>query len=189
MHIRPEQIELFKQIMKEAGSLLLSFWSKPVLIMKKGKSIVTPADLAVEKFLIDRLSALVPEANFLAEESGLSGDSTDSYQWVIDPLDGTRNFARHIPYFCISVALTHHDDPLIAAIYNPLLDELFFAIKGQPASCNGTLIRVSQGVVLTESTIVVRPDRMHDIVGQVAAVRHMGAIALDLANLAAGRFD
>lgn len=187
MALRNEQIQLFQEIMKEAGALLLSFWNKPDLkVWQKGKSVASEADIAIEQFLIKRLSALGITTNFCAEESGISGQSSDGYQWVIDPVDGTRNFVRHIPYFCISVALTHHDDPIVGAIYNPLSDELFFAQKGQRATCNGVPLYVAERP-LSEMLVVTR--LATDLTAHVGAVRHMGAIALDMAYLAAGRLD
>lgn len=97
-----------QRIVKEAGKLLLSFWRKPIKRMKKEHSIVTEADLASEKLLIERLEILLPQADFWTEESGAFGTNGSGYHWVIDPLDGTRNFASHIPYFADLILGIHH---------------------------------------------------------------------------------
>lgn len=189
-----------QRIVKEAGKLLLSFWRKPIKRMKKEHSIVTEADLASEKLLIERLEILLPQADFWTEESGAFGTNGSGYHWVIDPLDGTRNFASHIPYFAVSVALTYNNEPVLACIYNPILDELFYARKGAGAFCNGEKIEISPVKSLKEACVAIsisyrsreRIDELsyaQKIASMVAAVRHMGAVALDLANLSIGRFD
>lgn len=186
-------------IVKEAGQLLLSYWKNGVSEKRKSAGYVTEADLAIEAFLKERLHALF-QADFMAEESGTSGDQNNGYRWVIDPLDGTTNFAHRIPYFCISVALTHADEPIIGAVYNPLLDEYFSAIKGRGAMLNGQKIAVSEPRAFSDALIGfgLAYDRRHraDIVDraqtiatQARAVRHFGAVALDLANVACGRLD
>ncbi len=190
----------FKRIVKEAGKLLLSFWVKTIKKFKKREGLVTEADLAAEKLLMKELQNLFPEADFWAEESGQSGTNNNGYKWVIDPLDGTRNLAHHIPYFCVSVALTYHDEPILAAIYDPLRDELFYAQKDKGAFCNDQKISVSHPETFKDSFIAFGVPHLHDrrisiikpvqeLAGMVGAVRHMGAIALDLANTAIGRFD
>lgn len=199
----PSTIELqLKQIIKQAGSLLLSYWhKKEIRINKKAdKSLVTEADLATEKLLITELQKLFPPADFLTEESGQLGSNNNGYRWVIDPLDGTRNFAYHIPYFCISVALTYQNKPIIGVIYNPILDELFYAQEGKGAFCNDQKITIATpssfstsfiafGLSSTAKYRVPMMKAAQKLVGKVAAVRHMGAVALDMANMAIGRFD
>src|SRR3990167_9497124 len=111
-----EEHDIFIQgekIVKQAGDILLSYFRKDGLKYHE-KSLanpVTEADLASEKFLIERLGTLVPEASFFAEESGIT--EPKEYCWVIDPLDGTTNFAHGIDYFCVSVALTKNNKPLL----------------------------------------------------------------------------
>ena len=186
-------------IMKEAGKQLLSFWTQGVSETKKKAGYYTEADIASERFLKDHLKALF-NADFIAEESGASGTQNNGYRWVIDPLDGTTNFAHRIPYFCISVALTHHDEPIMAAVYNPLEDESFFAEKGKGAFLNGKKVTVSRPRSFSDAIIGFglaydaryRPDtvgRAQNIAKKARAVRHFGAVALDLANVASGRLD
>ncbi len=186
-------------IMKEAGKLLLSYWHNGVSEKKKSAGYVTQADLDSERLLKQKLFDLF-QADFMAEESGQSGTKNNGYQWVIDPLDGTTNFAHHIPYFCISVALTHENEPILGAIYNPLLDELFYAQKDQGATLNGKPIQVSDPKAFSDALIGfgLAYDRRHRagvvnraqiIATKARAVRHFGAVALDLANVACGRLD
>ena len=188
-------------VLKKAGSLLLSYWGKPMIAEhKKDAGFVTQADLDSEQFLMEELNKLMPESDFWAEESGQSGLNNNGYRWVIDPLDGTTNFARHLPYFCISVALTHHDEPIIGAIYQPLQDEFFYAEKGTGATLNGHPISVSHPEYFKQALIAFglsyrqekRPkliEATQVVLMKARGVRHFGAAALDLANVACGRFD
>lgn len=189
-----------ERIIKQAGKVLLSFWGKKLHRQQKLDGFVTEADLASEKYLIENLTQLFPEADFWAEESGQAGTNNNGYRWVIDPLDGTTNFAHHIPYFCISVALTHYDKPICSAIYNPLQDEFFYAQEGQGAWLNGQKIAVSSVSSISQAFIAFGTPYSQDkrlsvvipaqkLAKTARAVRYMGAIALDLAFVAAGRFD
>lgn len=201
MSMIPKQIETeLITIVKEAGSLLLSYWGVPLAKNKKSEGFVTEADIAVEQFLMNALRDLFPAADFWAEESGTSGSNNNGYQWIIDPIDGTRNFTHCIPYFCISVALTYYNKPVHAVIYNPIKNELFYAADGQGAYCNELPITVSGSTLLEHSFIAfglpyAREQRYavvniaQKVAAQAGAVRHMGAVALDMANMAMGRFD
>lgn len=188
-----------EKILKGAGDILNSYWGKQLEHQYKHDGFLTEADLASESYLIEKLTALVP-ADIWAEESGQSGTNNNGHCWVIDPLDGTTNFAYGIPYFCISIALTKHDEPIHAAIYNPLQNDFFYARRGEGAWCNSKKIAVSDPDSMKEAVVgmgfsYARDERSsllsgaHKIVTQVQAVRNLGAIALDLALLAAGRLD
>lgn len=188
-------------IIKEAGNIIRGYFGHHLERTFKDNGshgFVTKADLASEKFLKEALHKLLPEAGFIAEESGISGNS--EYRWVIDPLDGTTNFACGLPYFCISVALTYQDVPQVGVVYYPLLDEFFYAEQGKGSWLNDKKIMVSCPENIKRAVIGVGiPDPWHDrpyiinIAQQVArhvqAIRHLGAAALDLANVAAGRLD
>lgn len=195
--VGPERLEA---IVKEAGSIVLSYFNKQLSCRyKEQNGFVTEADLASEEFLMRELRALLPQAAFWAEESGKSGEG--DYCWVIDPLDGTTNFAHHIPYFCISVALTYRHKPIVGIIYQPLLNEFFYAEQGKGAFLNGVKIRVNPEQDLAKSMVVVgfRYAKNKHFMGLVERVRHImpktysfryfGAVALDLAYVAAGRLD
>ena len=199
-----EGIDLIKRvgpIVRDAGSIILSYFHKKLTRNEKGENgFVTEADLASEKFLINELKKITPEASFFAEESGKT-EKGNSYCWVIDPLDGTTNFAHEIPYFCISVALTYNDNPIFGMIYQPLLDELFYAQEGKGAYCNGRPIHVSSPAGLDKCFLgmgvpYIKDERFEKllrrgwtIAQKSYAMRTFGAVALDLANVACGRLD
>ncbi len=187
-----------ESILNKAGQILLSFYGKKLEITQKAQNgFVTQADRASEEYLIAALKKLFPQASLYAEESGKSGNPSD-YCWVIDPLDGTTNFAHQIPYWCISVALTHKNVPIVGAIYNPILNEFFYGEQGKGAWCNGALIHVSEPQKFGDALIAVGIPYTHGVpvihlaervANHAFGIRHLGAIALDLANMAAGRLD
>ncbi len=193
-------------IIKQAGALVLGYLRKPLVrISKDHAGFVTQADLESEHYLIAELKKVLPQAGFFAEESGQEGSGV--YRWVIDPLDGTTNFAYGLPYFCISVALTYHDEPIFGMIYDPLHDELFYALKNQGAflkkSCSSSpqQLKVLPTSELGQALVFFGTPYTHDIslrrvihnvdglARRVAALRHFGAVALDQAQIAAGRAD
>lgn len=190
--------ESLEPIMKKAGEILLSHFKRPLFVhRKKDDSIVTDADLASERFLQTELSKLLPEAALYAEESGHRGNGP--YCFVIDPLDGTTNFARGIGYFCVSVSLTYQREPVVGAIYQPLQDDYFVAIKGGGMHLNGVPLRLGS-IDLASSMVVISlpyqgPYRTkllryaQAIIPKTCSFRSLGASALDLANIAAGRID
>jgi len=197
-------LDLQKQvepIIRKAGEILLSFYGKKLTKNYKPQhGFATEADLASEKFLIEELGKILPQASVFAEESGKSGKANE-YCWVIDPLDGTTNFAHQLPYFCISIALTQNDVPIFGMIYQPLEDELFWAQKGKGAYLNGNTISVSHPKKLEKTLFVVgfpyrRGPRYDHLLERVKRVRkqtytfrYFGAAALDQVYVAAGRLD
>jgi myo-inositol-1(or 4)-monophosphatase len=203
-------LALLDPIVRKAGELLLSYYGTDLeLTEKKDRSFATPADLTSENYLKQALWGLLPEAKILAEESGVGepGVGRGDYCWVIDPLDGTNNFARNISYFCVSVALTYKSKPVVGIIFDPVHDELFFAQQGRGAICNGKIMHVSNPEDSgTGSNIIsgklIALGLPHDRVAriplarladqlayQAAGIRYMGSAALDLAYVACGRFD
>jgi len=189
-------------VLVKAGDLLLSFFKNGVSYKNKAnQSIVTEADIQVEKFLIENLSKILPEASFFAEESGAQGDLS-TLCWVIDPLDGTTNFVHGIPYFCISIALTKNNEPVLGFVYQPILGQMFHAIKGEGAFLNNSPIKVSSinkfdqtflvvGIPYEKSDSYLRGffDDMSEIMRKTLTFRHFGAVALDLAYVACGKVD
>ncbi len=192
------------QIICQAGDILMDYFhgKKSNSISVKGSgdpgNIVTQADLTSEKFLLSKLKKLFPQAGFCAEESGKSGEG--DYRWVIDPLDGTGNFAHGLDYFCISVALTYHDKPVLGFVYRPVTKELFWAQAGAGAFCNGVRLHVSSiknqekafvGLCLPygDERLEAGLENLTAIAQTVAGVRKFGAAALDQAHVAAGRLD
>jgi myo-inositol-1(or 4)-monophosphatase len=171
----------------------------------KGPSdFVSTADLAAERALKAELEKARPGYSFLMEESGVTRGTDRDHVWIVDPLDGTTNFLHSIPHFAISVALQHKGELLAGMIYNPVVDELYWAEKGKGAYLNDRRLRVSGrrdlGEALIGTGIPFRgrgeaADHAHYLkllgatMARTAGVRRPGAAALDLAYVAAGRFD
>lgn len=196
----PKKADL-EAIIVKAGEILLSHFNKKIEFKVKDKdSIVTVADIESENFLKAQLKSIFPQAGFYAEESG--GDLSSEYCWVIDPLDGTSNFFRGIPYFNISVALTRFNEPMIGIIYDPIKQEMFYAESGMGILLNGSKIQARKvadspdKLICTEfaySDEVQYVDKIlhlqHKAREKSIAIRILGAAALDIAYLAAGRLD
>lgn len=170
---------------------------------KEGKNnLVTEYDKKAEAIIIDSIKSKFPNHYFLAEESGRSGiTNLDEVQWIIDPLDGTVNFAHNLPIFSVSIAAHKDDQLLCGVIYHPILDELFVAEAGKGSYLNNKAICVSQNEDFDASFLVtgfpynvnLNPckciDTFVDIIKQGIPVRRLGSAALDLAYVACGRFD
>lgn len=186
---------------QKAGEMVELAATKNKKITFKGRiDLVTETDLAVEIMLKDRLAQLVPGANFLAEESASDADLGE-FTWIIDPIDGTTNFAHGLPFVANSIALWHQDRVVLGVINLPLLGELFSASEGQGAFLNGDPISVS-GTHQMESSLLATgfPYAIEDHLDTVLkhlktllpvtrGIRRPGAAALDLAYVACGRYD
>jgi len=186
---------------REAGKILAEKYGRGVQIHNKGViDLVTEADLAAEQLIIERIRSYYPRHAILAEESGKS-EHQNEFKWLIDPLDGTTNFAHNYPCFCVSIALEHEGVLKIGVIYDPLRDELFAAEKGEGATLNSKKIRVSETEKIERSLLCTGfpyniRERGAAFVGhfinflmEAQAVRRDGSAALDLAYIACGRFD
>lgn len=188
------------ELVRSAGTVALDgFVRRPEaqITMKGPQDFLTETDAAVERHIKARLAAAFPEDGFIGEETG---GATDVDQvWVVDPIDGTANFAREIPHFCIAVAFVAGGQTLIGAIYNPVLDELYFARRGQGATRNGTAIKVAGTtradaacVELGWSTRIPTDQYVRGITAMLdhgANVRRGASGALALAYVADGRSD
>ena len=170
-------------------------------VSQKGPGdFVSVADKRTEKTLYDALKKARPKFGFLMEESGeVKGEDTN-HRWVIDPLDGTNNFLHGIPHFCISIALQRQHEILAGVTYDLIKSELFYAEKGQGAFMNNQRLRISarkkldQSLIGTGGASIKRNsqeyyDQHQKISPHVACMRQTGSAALDLAYVAAGRFD
>ncbi|MFP4392329.1 MAG: inositol monophosphatase family protein [Desulfohalobiaceae bacterium] len=189
------------QCILEAGRIILEHWEQQGQIRHKGRiDLVTDTDLAVEEHLKASLASILPEARFLAEESAPTQDP-GSLCWILDPLDGTTNFAHRLPAVAISVALYQEGQIRMGLIYLPKTGELFYAQQGQGAFLNQERISVSQehdiekALIATGFPYDIR-ERLQEIMprlGRVLAksqgVRRMGSAAVDLAYTACGRLD
>ena len=171
-------------------------------VSKKGPGdFVSQADLKAEKILFEELSEARPGYGFLMEERGVVEGADATHRWIVDPLDGTTNFLHGIPHFAISVALEREGTLVAGVIYNPITDELFFGERGQGAYGPGGRLRVAGRDRLSEAVLACgaphgeRKGRAEFIteteklLPNIAGLRRFGAASLDLAFVAAGRFD
>lgn len=188
---------------REAGQILLEKFGRKINIAKKGDiDLVTEADLASEKSIIERIKSYYPKHSILAEESGEAivkgGDS--SWKWIIDPLDGTTNFAHGYPCWCVTLALEHDGEIVIGVTFDPTRNELFAAEKGNGATLNNKPMRVSETEKLSEALIITgfpydfkqREDfakHLTQFLLKSRGVRRDGSAAIDMAYVACGRFD
>lgn len=146
--------KILVQALKEAGEILLSRYGKQVRTKVKESisSVVTEADLAAEKVILEILKKAPGKYNIICEETGYIDHGSD-YTWVVDPLDGTSNFAAGLPWFGVIIALLHHQTPVLGGMYLPLNDDLYLAEQGKGAQKNGQQIRVSSSAELEEQLV------------------------------------
>lgn len=185
----------------KAGELLRSgFGTTMERHSKSGRhNLVTEYDIRSETLIIEQLRAISPESCFLGEEGGAQGEG--SLQWVIDPLDGTVNFAHGIPIFCVSIAAVRDGAIVCGVIHHPLLNETFTVARGAGAFLNGKRLHVSETAVFDDCILVTgfpynvieNPSnciqQFEKMLSRGVPIRRLGSAALDLAYLAAGRFD
>lgn len=188
----------------QAGEFLVNNLDGVKEIHYKGEGHINPwsqIDEGAEDIIIGIISSAFPEHNFLSEERGEKGASSD-YTWVIDPLDGTINYIHRYRYFSVSISLLHREDITLGVVYNPLIDEMFTAVKGKGAYLNERSIQVSKTTTLDKSLLAMgfSYDRNSEIFDQSVkrfvrllrssqAIRRDGSTALDLCNVACGRYD
>ena len=193
------QLRYFDQlqdVMIRSGQLVMQKFRGDYKVFEKdGGSIVTAVDIENEIFLKQELAKIVPDAGFCAEESGLSGEKSD-LMWVIDPIDGTRNFVKGIPHFCIMVALTFRDKPIVAAIYQPITKELYYAEKGKGLWLHGTRIKFADRSIKHNAAIVACSQvdaqsiklKLKENNIQISR-RYFGSAGIDALYLAVGSID
>lgn len=195
-------LELAIRAAREAGRVLAQMYQRPHEISVKGlRDILTEADLAAERVALEVIRAGCPGARFMSEESNARWqDDLDAPVWCIDPLDGTTNFARGLPGFSVSVAMVRAGQSQCGAVYDPLLDQLFCAERGQGAYLNNCRLRVSARDKLLDCVVTCDWPRnqtlreasvrfLGRLALQVDAVRSRGSAALGLCGVAAGWAD
>ncbi|BCS52185.1 inositol monophosphatase family protein [Geobacter sp. SVR] len=184
-----------------AGSYQRYRFASPLDVDMKGdKDLVTEVDRESERLIVSHLLGCFPDHGILAEEGdNLQGRS--SFRWIIDPVDGTTNYAHGFPWFCSSIALEAEGELVAGVIYNPIYDELFTAVKGSGAFLNGRRLRVSDHAPLKDTLLGTgfpydcASDPANNFDSFIAfqkkarGIRRAGAAALDLASVAAGRLD
>jgi len=186
---------------KGGAELSRRFGKLSTISAKKGiADLVTDADIAAEAAVLKTIREAFPDHAVLAEESGAAGEAAGP-RWIIDPLDGTTNYAHGLGIFCVSVAFAISDEVLVGVILSPPLQEIFIGVRGLGATLNGRPIRVSENRTASESLLVtgfphlppIHLDRMMQRFSRclVASrgVRRLGSAALDICDVACGRFD
>lgn len=191
------------QAAKEAGKIILSYYERDKLVETKGQlyNLVTEADLKSESLIVSMIHERFGEHSILAEEKESSMRDSE-YIWVIDPLDGTNNYAHGFPHFCVSIALWTANTPLMGVAYDPLHNELFYAERGKGAYLNDKRISVTSRAILPESILATgfyydRGELMKRTLRQIEAffcvpiqgIRRTGSAVLDMCYVAAGRLD
>jgi myo-inositol-1(or 4)-monophosphatase len=187
---------------KAGAAEILRFYNQEFKISNKEgiNNLVTEADYAAEKAIINVIKSTYPDHQVLSEEAGELKKESE-YKWIIDPIDGTINFAHGIPLNCVSIAVEHRGEITMAAVYNPHLDELFFAEKGKGATLNDQSITVSSqsqtikaclvtGFPYTYINLANGPLEIFErFIRKGVPVRRLGSAAIDLCWVACGRFD
>ncbi len=186
-----------------AAQVIVKGFDRPDLIrisQKGHNDLVTNIDKEAEKVIIDTLREKFPAHKITGEESGSTDGAPSDYEWVIDPLDGTMNFARQIPHFCVSIACLYKGKVEHGVIVDPIREEEFIASRGKGARLNGRRIRVSELETLDGAVVATGgKDRHEHLDGETAVARKLmetraimrqpGSAALELAYIAAGRMD
>jgi len=190
-----------EDLARRAGDILREGYNKDHQVSYKGViDLVTEVDRASENFLLGEINQRWPGGHIMAEESGVT-QGNNEHSWFVDPLDGTVNYAHHIPIFCVSIGYAHQGRMQIGAVYDPMRDEMFSAERGKGARLNGGALHASNASELQKSLLVTgfpydawnTPNDNFDNFVRLAkmtqGVRRLGSAALDACYVAAGRFD
>jgi len=190
-----------EDLARQSGAILRAGYDQEHQVGYKGViDLVTEVDHQSEELLLREIQQDFPDHHIFSEESGVIQGS-DEHIWYIDPLDGTVNYAHHVPIFCVSIAYAFHGTLTLGAVYDPMRDEMFLAERGKGASLNGRPLHVSSATELQKSLLVTGfpynawntpQDNFDNFVrfGKISrGVRRLGSAALDLCYVAAGRFD
>ncbi|HTX90630.1 MAG TPA: inositol monophosphatase family protein [Anaerolineales bacterium] len=197
----PPVLADLERLARQAGEILrLGYEGKHQVSYKGVIDLVTEVDKQSEDLLLGEIQRAFPGHQIISEEIGVV-PGREGDQWFVDPLDGTVNYAHGIPVFCVSIGYAHNGEIVLAAVYDPLRDELFTAERGRGSHLNGRPLSVSQASELQRSLLVTgfaydlwtTPNDNLDNFGRLAklsqGVRRLGSAALDLCYVAAGRFD
>jgi myo-inositol-1(or 4)-monophosphatase len=184
-----------------AGHILRQYWGKAHTVEKKGViDLVTEADVASENAITQIIRTAFPEHSIQAEESGITRKA-EAHKWIIDPLDGTTNYAHGLPEFTVSIAFAHQEKPVFGLVLNPITEELFCGMQNHGATLNGNPICVSGTENILDALLatgfpydlpsVVNPviERVRRCLLAAQGIRRLGSAALDLCYLACGRFE
>ena len=204
MRLNSPQINLIvKACMKASRSLIRDFGEiENLQVLAKGPGdFVSSADKRTEKILIDELQKAHPNYGIITEETGIINKSNTQNRWIIDPIDGTMNFLNGVPQFAISIGYEEDGEIKCGVIFNPIMNEMFCAEKGNGAYLNNSRVRVSNKKKIKDALLVTGgpkgaskiKDKIFseyiNISKKVSNVRKFGSAALDMAYVACGRFD
>ena len=196
-HSGKTALEVIIQAAREAGKIIADrFYHTKEITFKSKSNIVTEVDLLSEKLIVELLKEEYPDFKILSEETN-STTQPSGYTWIIDPLDGTNNYAYGVPFFCVNIALAKDEDVLLGLTYDPLRDELFRAEKGGGAYLNNVPVHVSKAKSLSEALLsfdmgynqeqgreLLETIKLYE---QVHCIRALGSSAVGLAYVACGR--
>jgi myo-inositol-1(or 4)-monophosphatase len=196
-------LALATRLAREAGAIQRERYETAIRIETKSASIdlVTEVDHACEALIIDGILGERPADAILAEEGGGEDTQGAEWRWIIDPLDGTMNYAHGYPRFCVSIGIERAGEPTLGVVYDPLLDECFSATRGGGATLNGHAIGVSDETEIGRALLATgfaydvhrseddNVDHFAHFVKRARGLRRDGSAALDLCYVAAGRFD
>lgn len=197
----PAHLLFAVDVAKSAGQVLMQYLEQGIQVSSKGGvDIVSDADLASEKAIVEAIRKAYPDHLILAEE-GYADQREAEHLWIVDPLDGTINYAHEIPHFAVSIAYYHQGEPVCGVIYNPARDDLYTAERGKGAFDNGVPVQVGQQESLAEVLVGVgfyydRGAMMRDTLKsvetlftkQIRGIRRFGTAALDLVQVGLGRY-
>lgn len=186
---------------RASGDIIKRHYTDNYRIKKKGNfDIVTEVDYKSENKAIETISQEYPDHSFLCEESGFSGNVYSKYKWLIDPLDGTINFSRCLPFFSVSIGLLKNNKPLLSVVYNPITEDFYYAEKGKGAYLNDKKIQISKNCNIQDSLVVAdltKHKEFHEeffsilssLSKEVLGIRLTQSTSMNLAFTAEGRYD
>ena len=197
-----KHLEIAKEAARKAGQVINEQQGKASISEKSASNLLTEADLAAQETIIEMVRSHFPDHSIIAEEQDLQGKSDAPDQWIIDPLDGTNNYAHTIPHYSISIAYARSGRVEVGVVFDPVRDEMFTALRGGGAFLNGKQVRVSEASTLREAIVatgfyydrgrIMRKtldsiEKLFDV--NIHGIRRFGTASLDLCWVACGRFD
>ena len=189
MHSISANLNIMIRACEKASKILIKDFGEieKLQVSRKGpKDFVTNSDLKTEKIIIDELKKARPNYSILSEEAGIENNKDKNNTWIIDPIDGTINYLHGVPHFAISIALKSHDQIIVGLIYDPIKDEMFYAEKNNGTYLNNQRIKVSKRNKIDDCLFVAGSKIDYD---KELLIRKSGCAALDMAYVAAGRYD
>ena len=191
-----KELNLAVRAAKEAGAIIMEYYKADYEIHDKGyHNPVTTADHAADSLLKEMLTESCPDYGWLSEETVDSPDRLSKERvWVVDPLDGTKEFIKKLPEFCVSIALTENGIPVVGVIYNPFSDEMFYAQKNKGAFLNGEQIKISNTEDIQDASIIVSRSEYsknlwNNYKNNFSSIKSVGSIAYKLGLSASGMYD